>query len=290
MNNIIITLRNYLLFGNQERKDELHRLKLQRSIQRHWPGDPISLELLVRESWESLSDTDPLQRKYEYIVFVNSELNIDWITGSQKYDQFAANICHATALESIPHKHLNKSQILAFKNLIGEAIVAYLENNKQEAEALIAEARQYINDRIAECSRKWILEFSSLLIFPLCIVGFMVTYWDCTFWSNDKNLWFGACFWGGIGSYLSIIRNAGKENLDSAAGAWLHFLQIVSKIISGGLFGIISYFILKNSSLCPPMFDSLNESYLGYNLFGFIAGFLEYFIPNIVATQVQEKR
>jgi len=228
------------------------------------------------------------RRQYTYIVFVDDNLNIDWITADNSLDEYSEQIYKATVLESMPNKHLPREQIIAFKSLIGEAIVAFLEGHPAEASQLIVEAQQYINSRIIECSRKWTLEIALALILPLIAVGLIMVYSNVDFIKSQGNFWILSCFWGIIGTFLSIVQRVGKETLDSAAGRWLHFLKVSTQLLTGGLLGIVAYFILNSSGICPPLFRTFSESNIGFCLFGFIAGFFEQFVPNII-TSLQTK-
>ena len=137
---------------NRQEKEQQALKDLQKAIRDHWPNDPIDLECLVRENWDESEDGK--SRIYKYIVFVDKNLKIDWITADNSLDQYSSQVSRASVLESIPHDYLPKKQIIEFKKLIGEAIVSFFNGNSQEAENNINRARQYVMDRIIECSRK----------------------------------------------------------------------------------------------------------------------------------------
>ena len=260
--------------------------KMQHTVQEHWPDDPIDLENLIRESWVLAEDKKT--RIYKYVVFIDKKLNIDWLTADDSFDKYSSQICQAQALESIPHKHLPRKQILAFKNLIGEAIVAFLEKDSQGAQELIAKAKQYVFDKTFECSCKWLLSFATIIITPILLTGIAVWYSNPTFCCEQRNLWLISCFWSTIGTYLSIIRKVGKQPLDSSAGYFLHFLRVSTQMLAGAVLGVVAYFLLSIPFLCPPFFQDLKNYASGFCLFGFIAGFVEQFIPNII-TVLQKK-
>lgn len=271
-----------------KRKNEQKSLrdKTQKAVQEHWPNDPIDLEYLVRESWDVADDHKT--RVYKYVVFVDKELNIDWLTADNSFDNLNSQICKAHALESIPHKHLPKDQIISFKKLIGEAIVAFFENNCAEAEELIKRAKQYVTDRTVECSRGWLLSIATTMILPVLISGIVIWFWTPSFVCTPKNAWVASCFWSICGTYLSIIRNVGKHYFDSSAGFHLHFLRVATQLLAGAILGFVAYLILKSPFFCPPCFQNFKDSNIGFCLFGFLAGFVEQFIPNII-TSIQRK-
>ena len=270
---------------NKRKKQLANNDGIQKAVQEHWPDDPIDLEYLVREKW-IVDDTK--KRLYKYIVFVNKNLDIDWITSDNSYDRYSSQICQASALESIPHNHLPEKQIIAFKMLIGEAVVSFLEGNESEATKNIENAKQYVADRLVECSRKWILTIATCIVVLICIADIVVLYSFPSFLYRPQNVWICSCYWSIIGTYLSIVRRAGKNTFDSSAGLYLHFLRVSTQMLSGAFLGIVSFLILKTPYLCPPFFQTLNESITGFCLFAFLAGFAERFIPNII-TSLQKK-
>lgn len=274
-------------FRRKQKYHELLKIKFQRTVQEHWPKDPFCLEYLICESWEPKTENGLQVRKYTYIVFVDNELDIDWITAEDSSVKNIEQISLATALESIPHKHLPRCQIIAFKNLIGNAIVSFFEDHPENAKKLMIDAKQYVNDRNIECSRRWALEIATFFVLLLIIIGGIFSAFEySTLSENPSYFWILSCFWAFVGSYLSIVRKVGSEKLNSSSGFRMHFLQVSTRMLSGGLLGIIAFFILKSALLCPPVFDAFKDTSFGFSLFGFIAGFFEQFIPNII-TSVQ---
>ena len=112
---------------NKRKKQQANNDGIQKAVQEHWPDDPIDLEYLVREKW-IVDDTK--KRLYKYIVFVNKNLDIDWITSDNSYDRYSSQICQASTLESIPHKHLPERQIIAFKMVLRRFLTRETEGNR----------------------------------------------------------------------------------------------------------------------------------------------------------------
>ena len=62
-------------------------------------------------------------------------------------------------------------------------------------------------------------------------------------------------------------------------------------MLAGAVLGVVAYFLLSIPFLCPPFFQDLKNYVSGFCLFGFIAGFVEQFIPNIITVlQKKEKK
>lgn len=264
-------------------------LLCRKNIQKRWDPDVINFKWIIRESYPAvLRAGTPATAQSElpnYIVFIDSDLNLVWISRNVQSTESIACISRIAAINSTPCNHLWKSQQLSFRKMIGEAIVAALNGNLEAAAELGQRAEKFLSDRTAECSRKWTLRFSSL-----SLLGFIIAYYFYirpNLGDSNGQAFYGYAFFGGIcGAYLSIVRKAGKERLDSASGWGIHLLLVLTKMVTGGGFGIISYMFLSCPTICPPLLTELGKSTMGIALLGFISGFCEYFIPNIISKQI----
>ena len=284
-----------LFYTSSRRELQRYKRRLQRSVQNHWKEHEILMKDLVYEDWEDDRNSGSLGREEispkrdlpksdkenkNFIVFIDQELKIDWIAEFEIGTEIIKNISYAMTIEAQPNDHLRKNHRLSFKRLIGEAVVAALKDSPDNSKSLSAKAQNFLSYRTTERSRQWSLEFATVMIAPFIIIALICI---SMYGQEDGYTFFLLLvFWGVIGAYLSIVRRVGQQKLDASSGRWIHFLEISSKIIAGGLFGTIIYIIL-HTSLCPTIFSGFQNDIYMVSLAGFISGFCERFVPDMIA-------
>ncbi|MBU0508777.1 hypothetical protein KKH27_08075 [bacterium] len=247
----------------------------------------------LKERWP---DCDIRHLVYEdmdlFVVFVDSELDVDWETTS-KWDErqptnmqeLNAIINDAATVECTPCEHLRENIRLKFKRLVGEAIARSLSHDYDNAKRMLIAAKDFIDARIREKSRAWYLEASVVIAGSECLVGAIL--WllreqvSGLVGNNMISLLLSAVA-GGCGALLSIILRIGKFELDSASGKGLHNLEAGSRIVAGNLSAILVYFGIK-SGLILPSLANVPELIWGLLLLAFIAGSSERLAPSIIA-------
>lgn len=124
---IIYILHEKIFHSSQKNELKIYKENIVADCRSHWPNVSIDFEELIREQWELKNETGSQQsidtsQCINYIVFIDKELSIDWIASPPPSDDETCRlISQASAIEALPCMHLDKSQVLAFKRLIGEA-------------------------------------------------------------------------------------------------------------------------------------------------------------------------
>ena len=280
--------------------DEEERSLIEQSLRKHWQDNSICMVELIRAEYNDCEEficfqddegnqiSEKIQsQKKEYFVIIDYNLDLDWIVNdSRKNELFEHVSSEASIINSIPHSKLSDKQQVEFMHLLGNALVAAINEQKDDAEKLLLEARNFVFQRLSEYSTYWTLLNATIL---LLIV--LMAYWGLGNWLwsyKYPNWWLGVA-WGISGAYLSIAYKAGKEQRDAEAGPVLHIINIIVKFTCAALFGVIGVLMLKNGHILPKVINEIGMDNNGAQLIGFICGFSEKFIPNLVANLSKEK-
>lgn len=267
--------------------DETRRSKLTTTIQNHWQIKDADVYELIRETWDDCTaptGSEEAPAEFQFAVFIDSELDIDWCTKGDLADEISQAVTHAEAIGAKRCKHLPTDQILEFKRMIGHAIVAAIRGGVQDARKLQEEAATYLRERTAERSRQWTLISAHIVFVSLFVIFLLI---PPAFGSDPRTaeitgLWLGTA--GGLlGAYLSIIQKAGRGEWDAAAGFALHCLEVFTKLAAGCLLGALAFAITRSARAPAPIASITPDQYSMF-LFGFAAGFFERLIPKIISS------
>lgn len=249
-----------------------------------------------KDKWGELSLKYLVIDSEEYIVFIDTENHIDWIT-SDDYDKTKRDekkhldILHKIAvLECKPNEGLSEKVIIDFKRLLGEALSCSFCHSYETAENIILDAEKYIQNRGEELSRLWYL--STAGNFTLIVVIFGIIAWilkDCFIYFLGKT--FFECSLsmvvGSLGALLSIIMRMGEEKLDIHAGKLIHKLEAKYRIIAGMLSALLVVFAIS-SEIIFPMFLKVENPNIFLLLISFIAGMSERLAPSISSKLIEK--
>lgn len=250
--------------------------------EKQWPG--LDVEHLV------LSTKD-------FIVFVDSKLDVDWAT-SANYDEIGAKdltahneiLNKAAFLESLPSEKSCKKVKLHFKRMLGEGIVRSIKHDYVSAQRMLETAESFIQARNSELARAWYLIGSGLFTTSILVFGIFI-------WINRSDLinfigqnlfiLFIAATAGSVGAMLSVIMRMGSTSLDSAAGRNLHFLESISKIVAGMISAVLVA-LAVNAEILLPVFNKIDNKTTAIVLAALVAGASERLAPSIIQT-IEEK-
>ena len=253
---------------------ENSRAELNEQLKQHWQPDQINVYELIREEWEKDS-------KENFIVFIDHDLDIDWINLS------SGTACEKaiSAAESVGArrcKHLPREQLLELKRLIGQAIVCAIQGESDQALSLTDDAAQFLKDRTVERSRCWTLSYAHVIcvLFSALILKIYQIVSICH--TNDFSMLLVAAEGGIIGAYISTIQRAGKGEWDAAAGRGMHLLEVFTKISAGALFGALA-FVLTKSVNSPASLKQIAPDKSSALVLGVVAGFVERLIPRMIS-------
>ena len=258
-----------------------YRRSVEKEVQEHWKGHQIRLMELICDCWrEPPADRQILSDRYNYVVFIDIEGDLDWICNddhsrSKVPPEVFTLIARIMDVEAIPCKHLGKSEWMAFKRMLGTAIVSAFEGGRNEAESLMEQAKTYIEQRIPERSRLWTLWSATIWMIIFGAVSYFL-----------RDLIFVVPFLFGVfGAYVSIVRHASVRNVDSSAGIMLHVTEAAVRLLIGAILGKMGV-LFCNSSLAPEFAQSFCSSAAGIRVIAFAAGLFDAFIPAMISTYI----
>ncbi len=258
-----------------------YRKNVEKEVQEHWKDHQIRLMELICDCWRKPpTDSHTLLDKYNYVVFIDIEGDLDWICNDDYTEKKVAPevftlIARIMDVEAIPCKHLGKNEWMAFKRMLGTAIVSAFEGGHDEAESLMTQAKTYIEQRIPECSRLWTL-WSATIGMILC---------SLIFYLLRSNVFVEPFAFGVFGAYVSIVRHASVRNVDSSAGVMLHVTEAAVRLLIGAILGKMGV-LFCNSSLAPEFAQSFCTSVAGIRVIAFASGLFDAFIPAMISTYV----
>lgn len=267
------------------------REELNRSLQKHWPDSPIKVHELIYENWDPPVPAAPgapaaqTNGSDHFIVFIDPELNIDWINNANGDDTELECISLAESIGAKRCHHLPREQVLEFRRLLGQAIVNGIRGNPKQSRALSESAAQFLKDRTIERSRAWTLASAHSLLLAAAVIAALCIAIPIILnllSGAPLGLWFAAA--GGLlGAYLSVLQKAGSGEWDAASGRCIHILEVLTKFAAGTLFGGIA-FAISQSVHAPASLKALTPDNASLFMFGFAAGFIERVIPKMVST------
>jgi hypothetical protein len=268
---------------------EKARGELNTVLKQHWSPQPIEVYELILEHWEPILDVGLTQgapvKDDRFIVFIDPEFDVDWISNGPEDAETSKYISAAESIGARRCKHLPNEQILEFRRLIGQAIVDAITGNYQQSAQLSGEAAQFLRDRTVERSRSWTLTASAFVLLGASAALFLIHNWltePPRHPATDLVLLRWAIQGGTIGAYLSVIRRAGRGEWDAAAGRFLHFLEVVTKLFAGCVLGIIA-FALSRSVNAPLSLRNVAPDVYSSFVLGVAAGLFEQLIPNMIS-------
>jgi hypothetical protein len=251
-----------------------------------------------KKQWPDLDIQHLIISTKNYIVFIDSDLDVDWLT-SKKYDskghadleRYNKILNYSAEMECIPNDHHDEKIRLNYKRMIGEAIARALDDDYQNAEEMLKKASKYIYDRNVETSRYWYLLASSISgVF--CII-ISLGLWIFRNFSNEvlgiNGLYL--CIFslaGGIGALLSITQRIGKSTLNCESGKNLHYLEGFSRILAGIISALFISLLIKSGYILPIIKSSPNMN-LAILFVSIFSGASERLAPSII-TQMDKNK
>ena len=244
-----------------------------------------------KEKWGELDVEYLIIDSQEYIVFIDSKNDLDWITTDEYDNQGHKDISKHNEVMNLVALHECKpigdfdiKTRLDYKRLLGEAIARSLGHDYTKATHILQHADNYIKERGKELSRKWYLAQSGKTTAILVFIGVLAWIFRINVISllGIKVFYFGlSMIAGAMGALLSIIFRMGKENLDCLAGKKIHELESTYRIIAGMLSAFLGSLLIR-ADLFLPIFSKVNSTEIAIILVGFVAGMSERFAPSIL--------
>lgn len=262
------------MFNHKSDKlSDLNRQKTENSIRSHWAENPISLRELIQERWEQKPADGSRIKKFNYIVFLDCDGDLDWIANGdyseeQLPDGTTSLIAKIIDAESYPSTALDDNHIRSYKLMLGHAIVSALEGDRDSALSLLEQALHYLQGRVSEKSRAVTLWIS---------ISLTAMFWGITSWLGASD-----CMWGLFGAFVSLVRRSCKRSADANAGICMHIVEVVAFLFAGMLLGRLGV-VLLNSPLAPQTLKGLCETPNGVIIMAFLSGMSQGFIPSMIS-------
>lgn len=216
-----------------------------------------------------------------YIVFIDKENDLDYIDKRDKstwtdaeVQSFQRSLGKLQQAEATPILNLRNKQILAFKQILGRGYLQILEKDFSEVDAIIQEAKQYLQQRNIEAARELFLTSSGFIALIAAITGLVM------YLSDYRNIWIYGIIFGILGAFVSIWTRYGKEEMTGLASKQLHYMESISRLFVGAIAAVVVMFAIR-SGLMLAIGESNNFFFL-YCVFGFAAGFSERLLPSLI--------
>lgn len=205
------------------------------------------------EQWSHIEQKVVIRRTADYCVVISPKDRLDWGT-SVAFDDREKNLdsdsrksrsdvlADIAVAEATPCDDLSEQIRIAYRTLLGEAIVLCFEGEYASARRIVERAHLFLKLRNEETSRYWYV-MSSAKTAALFIVIAVLTW---AFRDNARPAIGTTAFWlllsccgGAIGAALSVIVRSGNLQFDACAGKALHDLEGTCRIVAGAISGLI---------------------------------------------------
>ena len=227
-----------------------------------------------------------------FIVYVDEEYDVDWRT-TPEYDANSPKersthneiLNLAAAIETTPCQYLEPATTLSFKRLVAEGIARALLEDYGNAKRILAKAETFVTLRSQEKSRYWYLTASGWAGALGGFVGLLLWIYRVPARELLGPVVFDgllACAAGTLGATLSIITRMGKVQLDCLSGRPLHYMEGASRVVAGGLSGVLVYLALLSGQLLPVILKA-GDPQVAVLFAAFVAGASERWAPSIVS-------
>lgn len=264
-----------------KRKREIYKKEFVEIAEKYEGVSPENISYLICE------------KEQEYIVFLDVDKELDWYLTDSGEEKAKKNNFYSilTDIAIISHKpsnmQLSKKQKQQMNCLLGNALVQAIEGRKGAAKKSVEEAENYLVEREYEITRKWFVEFSSL-IFGILLILYLIFI--------NKNLGSDAivqyvkyfCY-GAVGVFMSILQNNSNINAKCTAGKALVFCEIFSKFVVGMISSIIAITAFKAGVFMTTLVEESHKKEF-ILLLGIIAGFSERLVPSLIQQIENEEK
>lgn len=257
---------------------EKARADLNNELKEHWKPRTIEAYELILENWEPDRSTE----NEWFVVFIDIDLDVDWINNGKTDAESDRCISLAESIGAQRCNHLPRDQVLEFKRLVGQSIVNGINGEAKQACKLAETAAQFLKDRTVERSRSWTLVSAHYFFFLFSAI-LIYLYENGVLPKIEDSLLPWLAVQGGIvGAYLSVIQKAGRGEWDAAAGRYIHYIEVFTKLFAGSILGGLAL-VLSRSVHAPASVKAITPD--GYSIFAFgvAAGWLERLIPKMIS-------
>lgn len=268
----------------------ISKIKYWRHCRKHppdyakkWPDLPVQQLIYFRDHPEDGA----------YIVFIDYEGDLDWrrddmaeaFTKKQNYDCHLSEVQNeVSVLEPLVH-HWPRDVKFSAKRILGEALARVFRCDHDNALKVLAKGKKFIKDKSREVSRYWTLQACTAAAILALGLG-LAAIWKSEalkelFGQIPFVLFLAACA-GAIGALLSVILRLGNLAFDSTAERRLHYAEGVTRIMAGGISGVLVGALVK-VGIILPVFAQSGMATTAMCAAALIAGASERLVPTIIA-------
>lgn len=223
----------------------------------------------------------------EFIVLIiKKDMWATWKTAAEFRIPVAAEplLSKATIIQSTPANFPSHKDHLAFRRIVGNAIVQALLGETKAAEETLQVAEAYATKRACETSRFWYVQASlvTMFAFVVCGVASERLKWG---WPTGDGSWdhLGmAATFGAIGALFSFLSRIPKMEVDAAAGRKAHYGDAFVRIMLGGLGAFIFAVGIRAKFVMGFIETDSGENLWLLYVFCVAAGYSERIVPDFL--------
>ena len=257
--------------------------KYKQDYEIKWPELPVYFLIYYTD--------DPI--KGSFIVFIDCSIDLDW-----KRDDLCVEYAASNGFEDNIPKILNIASTLeayvinwpndlklSAKRLLGESLVQAFKGDKLSAHEAIENANKFIIEKRIEVSRFWTLKACVVSSFCAICLG-IISIWQCNYIidllgkTTYQLILAGSA--GSLGALLSVIMRLNSFFFDASAERFLHNVEGVTRVIAGGISGILVGVLVK-LGVFLPVFSQTNHLTTALCAAAMIAGASERLVPAIIS-------
>ncbi len=246
-------------------------------------------------------DTDPSTGKkiemlinaYDtHIVFLDPEYSVQWSVTSKyfedggEYPELFGLVSNQIAeLESLTDTvDLTRSQLRAYRRLLGEAVSRMLDDEKDEViKDGITRAEKFLRERMEESARVWYFKSASItaaIAFFLALIYTIVGSIYPTELIFGSNLVIDASM-GALGAILSIFQRFQGHLVNPSAGKRIHVFEGSIRVIVGVVSALLVAVVLQSKIIQINVNDKQNET-MAILAFCLVAGASERMVSGLI--------
>ncbi len=244
-------------------------------------GDP---DPSLNKTIHTLIDADK-----DYIVYLDDDFFVEWsarpgFEGTQSKD-FGEIANRIALLETLSLTQLRACQILPFRRLLAEGMARIIgDKDRPTACETIDKAEAYVHSRGSENARSWYilgaLVAASVGLFIAAILWFFRGKVIPELDQTTFDVLLGALL-GGAGTFLSILNRSTRIAMDPAAGAFIHYLESVARVLTGNAGALLVALAVK-ANVALGLTQSFDHSLAALLVLCIVAGASERLVPGLI--------
>ena len=231
-----------------------------------------------------------IARREDYIVYLDPECGVQWRVPFSSVEAKAQNahevLNEVSLMETLSLPLVGTEHLEPVRRLLGESVARLFsggEGGAAAAKKILADARAYLQNRMAEMARIWYLSAAGLFaVLALLAMALMWTYRDLV--SNmlgpmTVELALGSGL-GAVGAFMSLLTRSAEIRVAAGAGRKIHYVEALSRVAAGGIGAVFVVLAIKSNVLLG-LLSTPDKPALLY-LLCLVAGASERLVPGII--------